>query len=109
MKIPLFAKPFLVFRFIILAGIIFGLWLFSVQSEQVPLQALLTDQRVYLISFLIVFGFHILLWILIQKASFYDVKGYIWRIIRDFVVINAVALSTVAACYLANLLQKMWS
>lgn len=102
MKMPSFFKPFLTFRFIIIAGIIMGLWLFSVQSEQVQLSALLTEKRVYLVSFLIVFGFHVLLWILVQKASLYDIGGYIWRIIRDFVVINAVVLSTVAACFLLH-------
>ena len=100
MSASLFFKPLLGFRFIILAGIIMGLWLFSVQSEQVPLSALLTEKRIYLISFLIVFGFHVLLWIIVQKASLYDIGGYIWRILRDFVIINAVVLSTVAACFL---------
>ena len=103
MKIPEFAKPFLTFRFIILVGIIMGLWLFSIQNEQVSLSMLLTESRIYLISFLIVLGFHALLWILIQKASFYDIGGYIWRIIRDTVIINAVILSTVAVCFLIHI------
>ena len=103
MKIPEFAKPFLTFRFIIVAGIVMGLWLFSKQSEQVPLSVILTEARLYLISFLIVLGFHALLWIIVQKASFYDVGGYIWRIIRDTVIINAVMLSTVAACFLGHI------
>ena len=100
MTLPNVLQPFLSFRFIILAGIVMGLWLFSVQSEQVPLSALLTEKRVYLISFLIVFGFHVLFWILVQKASFYDIWGYVWRIFRDTVIINLVVLSTVAACFL---------
>ena len=100
MFLSVIVKPFLTFRFIIIAGIVMGLWLFNIQTEQVPLSALLTEKRVYWISFLIVFGFHILLWILVQKASLYDIKGYLWRIVRDTVVINAVVLSTVAACFL---------
>lgn len=103
MKIPEFMKSFLTFRFIILAGIALGLWLFSLQSEQVTLGMLLTETRIYLISFLIVFGFHVLLWIIVQKASFYDIGGYIWRIIRDTVIINLVTLSTIAACFLVRL------
>ncbi len=99
-SIPNVLKPFLDFRFVILAGIAMGLWLFSVQSEQVPLSALLTEKRVYLISFLIVFGFHVLYWIIVEKASFYDIWGYVGRIMRDTVVINLVVLSTVAACFL---------
>lgn len=95
-------KPFVGFRFVILAGIIMGGWLFAVQTEQVPISALLTESRVYFLSFLIVFGFHVLLWIIVQKASLYDVGGYIWRIIRDTVVINAAALSTIAACFLLH-------
>ena len=102
MRMPSFFKSFLTFRFVIVAGIIMGVWLFSMQSEQVPLSALLTEKRVYLISLLIVFGFHVLLWILVQKASLYDISGYIWRIIRDFIVVNAVMLSTIAAFYLVH-------
>ena len=100
MMISKVLKPFLGFRFIILAGIIMGGWLFSLQTEQVPLSALLTESRVYMISFLIVFGFHVLLWIIVQKASLYDIGGNIWRIIRDTVVINAVMLSMVGTCFL---------
>ncbi|MBR6412572.1 MAG: hypothetical protein IKS41_05385 [Alphaproteobacteria bacterium] len=103
MKIPEFAKSFLTFRLIILIGIAMGLWLFSVQTEQVPLSVLLTETRIYLISFMIVLGFHVLLWIIVQKASFYDIGGYVWRIIRDTVIINAVMLSTTAACFLYHI------
>jgi len=103
MNMPEFMKPFLTFRFIILSGIILGLWLFSLQSEQVTLAMLLTETRLYLISFLIVLGFHVLLWIIVQKASFYDIGGYIWRIIRDTIIINLVTLSTIAACFLVRL------
>ncbi len=95
-------KPFLAFRFIIIAGIVMGLWLCSMQSEQTPISALLTEGRIYLISFLIVVGFHILLWIIVEKASFYDIGGYLMRILRDTIIINAVVLSTVAACFLIN-------
>lgn len=97
-----FKKSFLSFRFIVLAGIIMGLWIYSAHSEQLTLSALLTEKYVYLISFLIVFGFHALLWIIVQKASLYDIGGYFWRIIRDTVVINAVFLSTIAVCFLTN-------
>jgi len=103
MKIPEFAKSFLTFRLIILIGIAMGLWLFSIQTEQIPLSVLLTETRIYLISFMIVLGFHVLLWIIVQKASFYDIGGYIWRIIRDTVIINAVMLSTTAACFLYHI------
>ena len=100
MTFPKFLKPFLGFHFIVLAGIIMGGWLFSLQTEQVPLSALLTESRVYMISFLIVFGFHTLLWIIVQKASLYDIGGNVWRIIRDTVVINAVMLSMIGTCFL---------
>lgn len=97
-----FKQSFLSFKFVIIAGIIMGLWLYSFHSEQLTLSALLTEKHVYLISFLIVFGFHALLWIIVQKASLYDIGGNIWRIIRDTVVINVVVLSTVATCFLTT-------
>ncbi len=99
-RIRSFFKPFFSFRLITLAGMGVGLWLFSVQTEQIPLSALLTETRVYFIPFLIVLGFHILLWIFIEKASLYNIGNYFWGIIRDTVVINCVVLSTVATCFL---------
>ena len=95
-------KSFLSFRFVIIAGIVMGLWLYSLHSEQLTLSALLTEKHVYLISFLIVLGFHSLLWIIVQKASLYDIGGNLIRVICDTVVINAVFLSTIAACFLIN-------
>lgn len=102
MLLQSFKQSFLSFRFIIFAGIIMGFWLYSFHSEQLTLSALLTEKHVYVISFLIVFGFHVLLWIIVQKASFYDISGYFYRIIRDTIVINAVFLSTIAMCFLTD-------
>ena len=102
MKFLSFFSPLFTFRFVILAGIAMGIWLYSVQTEQIPLSALLTETRVYLVLFLIALGFHLLLWIIVQKASLYDIGGYIFRIIRDTIVITLVTLSTVSACFLIH-------
>lgn len=102
MKIGQFFKSFVSFRFIILAGIIMGLWIYSVHTEQLPLSALLTEKQVYYISALIVVGFHVLIWIILQKASLYNIMANIGYILRDILVINAVFLSTVAVCFLLS-------
>lgn len=97
-------KPAVSFRLITCVGILIGLWLYSIQSEQIPLSSLLTEKNVYLISFLTVIGFHVLFWIIVDKASFYDIAGYFFRIIRDTVIINCIVLSTVATCFLIQYL-----
>ncbi len=96
------SKAFLSFRFIPLAGIALGIWLFSMQSEMTPLSSLLTESRVYLISLMIVVGVNLLLWVVVEKASFYDIGGYFVRVLRDTIVINAVMWSTAATCFLID-------
>ena len=95
-------KSFITFRFIILVGIAFGLWLFYVQSDKTPLAALLTEKMVYFMSFLFVLGFHALLWIFVEKLSLSAIGERIVLIMRDSVVINVVVLSTVAMCFLLH-------
>ena len=100
MSIKEFFQPFFSFRILIVAGIAFGLWLFSRASESLPLSMLLYEKQVYLVPFLIVVGFHLLLWILVDKVSLYNIRAILWHIVRDTIVITAVFLSTVAARYL---------
>lgn len=96
------SNTFLSFRFIPLAGIALGLWLFSMQSEMNPLSSLLTEKRVYLISFMIVVSVNLFLWVFVEKASLYDLSAYFLRVFRDTIVINWVMLSTAAASFLIN-------
>lgn len=96
------SRTFLSFRFISVAGIALGLWLFSLQSEMTPLSSLLTEGRVYLVSFIIVVSVNLLLWVFVEKASLYDIGGYFFRVFRDTIVINAVMWSTAAAAFLLD-------
>jgi hypothetical protein len=96
------SKAFLSFRFIPLAGIAWGLWLFSMQTEMKPISSLLTEGRVYLISFMIVVCVNLFLWVFVEKGSLYDIGGYFIRVFRDTVVINWVMLSTIALSFLIH-------
>lgn len=102
MQVSTLLKPFFAFRFISLCGIAIALWLYSLQNEKHPISAYLTGQDVYLIAFLIVVGFHLTLWLIVEKASLYDLKGLLGRIIRDTVIINIVMLCSIGALFLVN-------
>ncbi len=102
MHISSLIKPFFTFRFIPLCGIAVAVWLYSLQNEKTPISAYLTQRDVYLIAFLIVIGVHLTLWLVVEKASLYDLKGLFLRIIRDTLIINIVMLCAIAALFLIN-------
>lgn len=93
-------KSLLTFRFAAVAGIVMGVWLHLIQSELTPISSFLVSPRIYVISFLVVLIFHLTLWVIVEKASFYDIAKLLKSIVRDIVIINAVMLSTIAALFL---------
>ncbi|MGN1063203.1 MAG: hypothetical protein ACI4QM_02640 [Alphaproteobacteria bacterium] len=77
-------KPFISFRFSILLGLIMALFLFTIQSETQPLSSFLTAYPLYAIAFLIIIGFRIIIWVLIEKAGMYSLKGTLSGIFSDY-------------------------
>lgn len=102
MTISAFFKSFLSFRFSILVGIIMGIWIYSSQSELQPLSSFLTNYPIYLIAFFIVFGFRLILWVVIEKGALYSIKSMLGNIIVDSLSCILILLSTVGALFLIN-------
>ncbi len=93
-------KSFFKFNFIGIVGILFGLYLFSVQSETRPMYTFLTAPYVYIVAFLVVFVSHFIAWIVLDKATFYNVGNTVKSIVVNFIVLNAVMLGTVGTLFL---------
>ncbi len=93
-------KSFFSFSLISIIGISFGLYLWMMQSETRPMYTFLTAPYVYIINFLIVFVSHFIAWIVLDKATFYNLGATFQKIILDFIILNAVMLGTVGTTFL---------
>lgn len=102
MTVSAFFKSFLSFRFSILVGIIMGIWIYSSQSELQPLSSFLTNYPIYLIAFFIVFGFRLILWVVIEKGALYSIKSMLGNTIVDSLSCILILLSTVGTLFLIN-------
>ena len=95
-----FFKSFVSFRFSILTGLGMALWLDSVQTETQPLIDFLTGSQIYLIAFLIIFGFRFTLWIVIEKGAFYNLKHTLGTIVIDYITCIISILSASSCLFL---------
>ncbi len=93
-------KSFFSFNLVSVVGILFGLYLWSMQTEVRPLHTFITAPYVYIISFLIVFLSHFVSWIVLDKATFYNVGATVESMFVDFLVLNSVMLGTLGTLFL---------
>lgn len=97
-----FFQSFLSFRFSILVGIAVAAWLYLMQSELQPLSSFLLEKQIYLIALLIILGFRISIWILIEKAALYNLKHMLGNIIIDCLTCVATLLSVSGCLFLLS-------
>ncbi len=90
------------FRFPTIVGVVAGAWLYMIHSERQQLSGFLTESNLYLILFILAFGFRLILWLLLDKASLKTVVRTLGLTALDFVVLTAVCLSTVGFLFLMN-------
>lgn len=102
MSIMSFFKSFVGFRFSILLGLGMAIWLFMTQSEQQPLAAFLTSAHIYLIALFTILGLRLLIWVIIEKGSFYNITETIRNIIIDYITCIAALLSMSACLFLVQ-------
>ncbi|MDD3669340.1 MAG: hypothetical protein PHX68_03600 [Alphaproteobacteria bacterium] len=88
------------FRLTPIIGIVIGVWLYAMQTETRTLAAFLMEKQIYLLASLIVIGLHLIVWLIINKASFYDIKRFVVRLILDVLFVNIYMLCTVSALFL---------
>lgn len=102
MSLPSLLKSFLSFRFSVLVGLIMGIWIYSSQSEQQPLSSFLIGYPVYIIAFLILLGFRLIIWVVIEKAGLYSLKSMFTNILVDYISCITLMLSVVGSLFLIN-------
>ncbi|MGN0919850.1 MAG: hypothetical protein ACI4OR_03755 [Alphaproteobacteria bacterium] len=97
-----FLAPFFAFHFITLAGIGIAFFIWMISSESQPVSSFLFSPNLYIISSLVAVAVRLLLWIAVDKGTFFEIRRVLGRIIQDVIVINAVILSTLSSIFIAE-------
>lgn len=90
------------FHFISILGVIVGIILYDIQSESNPLSSFLTAPSLYLIALLVTGVIHFILWISVDKATSYNMKGRVLGFITDYFILIACILSTAGSLFMMN-------
>ena len=73
------------FRLATILGIWLAYYLNSISTEKQPVWQFVTWPYLYIILFFVVLGYRLLIWIVMDKATLYDVKGLVLRIFGDWI------------------------
>ena len=84
------------FRFVSLCGIVMALYVFSLQNEARPLTSFLFSPTLYLVASLVAIGIRIILWVVVDKGTFYEFSHSLVSTIEDCIIINLVLLCTLS-------------
>lgn len=90
------------FRLSSLCGILMALFVFSQRTEDKPLSFFLCSPTLYIVASLIAVAIRVLLWIIVERGSFYDFSRTIKRTIGDCILINIVLLCALSFLFLVT-------
>ena len=97
-----FWKPFFAFNFITLAGIIIACFVWMISDEKQPVSSFLFSPNLYIISSSVAIAVRILLWIAVDKGTFFEIGRVLKRVVLDVIVINVVILSTLSSIFIVE-------
>ena len=88
------------FRFVSIFGIIIALYVFSLRTEAKPLSSFLFNPTLYLVASLVAIAIRIILWIIVDKGTFYEISRNLKYTLEDCIIINIVLLCTLSFLFL---------
>lgn len=97
-----FIAPFFSFHFITISGIIIALFVYMISTESRPISYFLFAPNLYLLSTLVAVAVRVLLWVLVDKGTFFEIGRLIGRLVRDVIIINVVILSMLSSIFIAE-------
>lgn len=95
-----FLGAFFSFNLAVISGIIIGLFVNAVSSEQQPVSSFLFAPTLYIISSVLAAAIRLVIWLTMQRGTMYEFKHVLLYMIRDVIVINVVTLSTLSFVFL---------
>ena len=88
------------FRFVSVCGMLMALYVFSLQTEARPLTFFLFHPTLYIVASLVAIAVRIIVWVCVDKGTFYEFSHSIIQTIEDCIVINVVLLCTLSFLFL---------
>jgi len=95
-----FVQKLFSFRFVQICGMVMGFYVFGLQSETQPLSSFIFRPSLYLVASLIALSVDVLVWLLIDKGTFYEFSHVIKNLVDDCIIINIVLLCTLSFLFL---------
>lgn len=90
------------FRFVSLCGIVMAFYIFSLRTEARPLSSFLFNPTLYLVASLVAIAVRIILWVVVDKGTFYEFSHSLIHTLEDCIVINIVLLCTLSFLFLVT-------
>ncbi|MBQ8251475.1 MAG: hypothetical protein IJY92_06160 [Alphaproteobacteria bacterium] len=97
-----FFKHLFSFNIASFSGIVAGWALFMTYTGSMPLPPLLFSRELYFMGLLGASIFHFFLWVLLDKASFYNIKNRMKDLLLDYLVLMAVTTCFCSMLFLIN-------
>jgi len=88
------------FRFINICGLIIAMVVWSMTSEVKPLSSFLFHINLYAIIVLVALAFHVFLWLVVYRGSFYEFGRLLWNFFLDCIILTLVVLSCLGSLFL---------
>ena len=79
-----------------------ALYVFSLRTEARPLSSFLFNPTLYLVASLVAIAVRIILWVVVDKGTFYEFSHSIIHTIEDCIVINVVLLCMLSFLFLVT-------
>ena len=101
-----FLSKLFAFRLASLGGIVMAIYVFSLRTEDRPLSFFLYNPTLYIVASLIAVSIRVLLWIVVDRGTFYDFSRNLKQAIGDCILINIVLLCMLSFLFLVTSFLK---
>lgn len=88
-------KRIFFFNFYALTGLLLGLWIVMTSPDSQEIFYFLSDAKLYIILFLVLFVFYSWKWLLVYKGAGKQIASIIWLLIKRYIQICVVMLCSV--------------
>ena len=95
-----FLGAFFSFNLAVISGIIIGLFVNTIATEQQPISSFLFAPTLYIVSSVLAVSIRLVLWLTMQRGTMYEFSHVLGYMIRDIIIINVVILSTLSFIFL---------
>lgn len=90
------------FRLVSLCGVLMAFYIFSLRTDDRPLSFFIYNVNLYIVASLIALAVRVLLWIVVDRGTFYEFFHRVKQTFDDCILINVVLLCTLSFLFLVT-------